>query len=127
MLKHPDLFAAGRVMGLPSRHGLAINQFGAMPRPTKYGTEANFQANYRLTPSFLDAHKAPFTSQNRIWIGGFEAFESDVSDYDALLTREGIAHSVESPQQMAHAWDPGWMSDALASLSEDGSQMRAGS
>ena len=69
-----------------------------MPRPS-YGTDANFQANYRLTTAFLDAHKAPFVSSNRIWIGGYNVFQTDMSDYDALLTAEGIAHSTETPQQ----------------------------
>jgi hypothetical protein len=125
LLKHPDLFAAAASWDFPADMA-SFNQFGASSAD-QYGTDANFQTNYRLTPSFLDAHKAPFTSQDRIWIGGFEAFETDVSDYDALLTSEGIAHTVETPQLMAHDWDPGWMSDALASLSEDGSQMRADS
>ena len=80
-------------MGLPRRHvelrpvrRLSANQ---------YGTDANFQANYRLTPIFLEGHKLPFISSNRIWIGGYQAFQTDMSDYDALLNSEGIPHTTE--------------------------------
>jgi hypothetical protein len=66
----------------------------------QYGTDANFRSNYRLTQAFLDSHKGPFTSANRIWIGGYQAFQADMTDYDARLTAEGIAHSTETPWQV---------------------------
>ena len=84
-----------------------------------YGTDANFQANYRLTSSFLDAHKAPFLTNNRIWIGGYSAFGDQVADYDSLLSSEGIQHTTEPPQQMEHRWDSGWVQIALSALSQD--------
>ena len=74
----------------------SYDQFGSSSA-NDYGTDANFQANYRLTPAFVDAHKAPFLSNNRIWIGGYSAFQTDMSDYDALLTSEGILHTTETP------------------------------
>ena len=89
-----------------------------------YGTDANFQANYRLTEAFLYAHRAPFLTSNRIWIGGYGLFQADDSDYDALLTSEGIIHSTETPQYMAHRWDSGWVSIALAALYQDSLNMR---
>jgi hydroxyacyl-ACP dehydratase HTD2-like protein with hotdog domain len=84
-----------------------------------YGTDANFQANYRLTPAFIDARKGPFQSNNRIWIGGYSVFQNDVSDYDTLLTSESIAHTTETPQNVAHGWDSGWVRIALAALYQD--------
>jgi hypothetical protein len=67
----------------------------------------------------VDARKAPFLNNNRIWIGGYSLFQADVSDYATLLTSEGIAHSTETPQNMAHRWDSGWIPIALAALSQD--------
>jgi hypothetical protein len=90
-----------------------------------YGTDANFQSNYRLTPAFVDAHKAPFVSSNRIWIGGYSAFQTDMSDYDTLLTSEGIAHSTETPTLVAHRWDSGWVPIALAALAQDSANLPA--
>jgi hypothetical protein len=74
-----------------------------------YGTDANFQANYRLSAAFLGAHKGSFTSANRIWIGGYSALGQDMTDYDALLTQQGIAHTTGTPTSMAHRWDSGWV------------------
>ena len=84
-----------------------------------YGTDANFQTNYRLTSSFVDAHKAPFLSQSRLWIGGYDVFPTDISDFDALLGSEGILHMSETPTLMAHRWDSGWTPIALAALRQE--------
>ena len=88
-----------------------------------YGTSANFQANYQLSTTFLDAHKAPFVSSNRIWIGGYNAFQTDMAAYDSLLTTEGIAHSTETPTSTDHSWDSGWVPIALAALEQDSLNM----
>jgi len=84
-----------------------------------YGTDANFQANYRLTQAFVDARKGPFMTKNRIWIGGYGLYQTDDSDYNTLLTSEGIVHSTETPTSMAHRWDSGWVPLALAALYQD--------
>jgi hypothetical protein len=84
-----------------------------------YGTDANFQANYRLTSAFVGAHEAPFLTNNRIWIGGYNAFQTDISDYDALLTSLGIKHTNGPSQLIAHSWDSGWVPAALAALYQD--------
>jgi len=78
-----------------------------------------FQANYRLSAAFLDAHKAPFVGTDRIWIGGYNVFQTDMTDYDSLLTSEGIAHSTETPTAMAHRWDSGWVPLGLAALEQE--------
>jgi hypothetical protein len=67
----------------------------------------------------LTAHKAPFLSNNRIWIGGYSLFQTDMSHYNSLLTSEGVAHSTETPQLMAHRWDSGWVPIAPAALRQD--------
>ena len=99
LLKHPDLFTLAASWDFPADSS-AYDQFGSSSADS-YGTNANFQANYRLTPAFVDAHKAPFLSSNRIWIGGYQAFQTDLSDYDALLTSDGIPHTTETPTPMA--------------------------
>ena len=96
----------------------SYNQFGS-DSAAGYGTDANFQANYRLTTSFVDSHKAPFLTNNRIWIGGYSLYQTDDSDYDTLLTSEGILHSTETPTGVAHRWDSGWVPQALAALYQD--------
>ena len=117
ILKHPDIFALAASWDFPASM-TSYSGFGADSQ-SGYGTDANFQANYRLTTAFVDAHKGPFLSKNRIWIGGFAAYQPDDAAYDALLTSEGIAHTTETPTSMAHRWDSGWVSIALAALYQD--------
>ena len=123
LLKHPDIFAVAGSWDFPADMS-TYDQFGSSSG-NNYGTEANFQANYRLTRTFVDAHKVPFLSQNRIWIGGYEAFRTDMADYDALLTSDGIAHTTETPTLRAHTWDSGWVSIALSAMSQDGAALAA--
>jgi hypothetical protein len=117
ILKHPDLFTLAASWDFPADMS-RFDQFGGSSS-ANYGTDANFQSNYRLTQSFLDANKTPFLANNRIWIGGFNAFQQDVIDYDALLTSEGIVHTMNTPQNIPHRWDGGWVPNALAALYQD--------
>ena len=119
ILKHPDLFTLAASWDFPAD----MSSYDEYDSADGYGTDANFQANYRLTPSFVDARKGPFSSNNRIWIGGYSAFQTDISDYDALLTSEGMAHITETPQNMAHRWDSGWVPLALAALYQDSTNL----
>ena len=47
-----------------------------------------------------------------------------MSDYDALLNSEGIAHTTGTPTLMPHRWDSGWVPIALAALSQDSQNLR---
>jgi hypothetical protein len=123
LLKHPDVFALAASWDFPADMA-TYDAFGSSSG-NQYGTDANFQANYRLTAAFLSAHSAPFLAKNRIWIGGYNTFRTDVADYDALLTSQGIVHSTETPQSMAHRWDSGWVPIALTALSQEGAALGA--
>ncbi len=116
ILKHPDLFTLAASWDFPAGMS-SYNQIGGAS--TDYGTNANFQANYRLTASFLNVHKAPFVNRDRIWIGGYAVFRKEISDYSALLTSVGIAHTTGTPRPMAHRWNSGWVPVALAALYQD--------
>ena len=68
LLKHPDVFAVAASWDFPADMS-SYDAFGSSSAD-QYGTDANFQSNYRLTANFMDAHKAPFLTKNRLWIGG---------------------------------------------------------
>ena len=123
LLRHPDVFAVAASWDFPADMA-SYDAFGSSSA-SNYGTDANFQANYRLSRSFVDAHKAPFSTHNRIWIGGYNTFQTDMSDYDALLTSEGIEHTAGTPTLMAHRWDSGWVANALATMSQDAGGLAA--
>ena len=95
IFKYPQLFSLAASWDFPADMS-TYDAFGSSSANV-YGTNSNFQTNYQLTPSFLDANKTPFLSSNRIWIGGFDVFQQDMTDYDALLTSEGIAHTDRDP------------------------------
>ncbi len=117
LLKHPNLFTLGAFWDFPADMS-SYNELGSDPAAS-YGTDANFQANYRLTQAFVDARKAPFLSSNRIWLGGYSLYGTDVTDFDALLTAEGIPHTLGPMQDVTHAWTSGWVPAALTALAQD--------
>jgi hypothetical protein len=121
ILRHPDKFTLAASWDFPADMN-AYDEYGTNSSDS-YGTDANFQANYRLTAAFLAAHAAPFRANNRIWIGGYHFFRQDVADYDTLLTAEGIRHTTETPTEMAHEWESGWVPIALAALEADSLNM----
>ncbi len=125
ILKHPDLFQLAATWDFPADMA-SYNSLGSDPADN-YGTDANYQANYTLTNAFLAAHKAPFLSQNRIWLGGYFYYQYDVTDYDARLTAEGIAHTLgPMTSASAHSWTSGWVPAALAGLSHDSTLLGSG-
>ena len=116
ILKYPDLFTLAASWDFPAD----ISSYDEYSdSAVSYGTDANFQANYRLTQAFIQAHAAPFQDSNRIWIGGYSLYPTDVSDYDALLTSEGVQHTMGPSVDMAHTWNSGWVPAALAGLYAD--------
>jgi hypothetical protein len=121
ILKHPNIFQLAASWDFPADMS-TYDAFGASTT-TAYGTELNFQANYRLTRAFVVAHRAPFVGSNRIWIGGYKVFGTDMVDYNTLLTSEGIVHGREMSQFVAHRWDSGWVPIALAALRRDSANL----
>ena len=117
ILKHPDLFTLAASWDLPANMS-SYDQFGSNSA-SNYGTDANFQANYRLATDFVDAHKGQFLVNKRIWIGGYNLYPTDDSDYNNLLTSEAIVHSYVSQQYSAHSWDSGWVPTAMAGLYQE--------
>ncbi len=123
ILKHPGVFTLAASWDSPFDMS-SYDQFGD-DSAADYGTEANFEDNYRLTKAFVYAHRAPFMISNRIWIGGYGLYGNDDFDYNALLTSEGIDHSAEPAQYMLHRWDSGWVPIAMAALYQDSRYIHA--
>jgi len=123
LLRHPTLFAVAAAWDFPAKIS-TFDQFGASSADN-YGTDANFQAKYRLTRRFVATHRAPFAKHKRIWIGGGNVFAKDVASYDALLRSLGIAHTTAMRQSIAHRWDSGWVPGALQVLSRESAGLSA--
>ncbi len=119
ILKHPDLFALAASWDFPADMS-TYTEYGTSTQG--YGTQANFAANYELTAGFVAAHDTPFLSANRIWIGGYALYQQDMTDYDALLTSQGVVHTDGLSQALTHRWDSGWMPAAVAGLYQESLQ-----
>ncbi len=113
-LKHPSVFSAVAAFDFPGDMS-SYDEFGSSSA-NDYGTESNFQDNYELTSSFVDALKAPFTTQDRILISEGPVFQSQVADFDDLLTSQGVMHTLLNQTSDAHNWTSGWLSGAIAGL-----------
>ena len=115
LLKDPQVFDAAAAFDFPA--GMTdYAAFGASSA-TDYGSQANFQANYELNQSFIDTYKAPFTTQDRLWMSEGPLYGSDVANFDTLLTSQGVMHTLSTSQTGdAHNWTSGWVSGAVAGL-----------
>jgi hypothetical protein len=114
ILKYPDLFTVAAAWDFPAN----MSTYAQFDASSNYGTEENFQNNYRLTSGFVNARKAPFLVNNRLWISGYNAFQPDLNDFDSLLTSLGIQHTNGVPSLVPHSWNTLWVPGALAGLSE---------
>jgi hypothetical protein len=114
LLKHPDLFDLAASWDFPSDMS-AHDEYG-QGSAACYGTDANFQANYRLTSQFVGLHRAPFEQDCRIWIGRGPVFMNSVSRYELILTAAGVRYTAGTTPDGPHRWDGGWLPAAVAAL-----------
>jgi len=115
LLKHPSVFNAAAAFDFPADM-TTYNGLGTSTADD-YGTQANFQNNYELDQSFIDTYKAPFTTEDRIWISGGPLYASQVADFNNLLTSQGVMHTLSTTETNdAHSWTGGWLSNAVAGL-----------
>ncbi len=113
LFKHPTVFSAAAAWDFPAD---MPNYDSIASASGNYGTNANFQANYQLTGSFIDGLKAPFLSQDRIWMSGYAVFQKDIADFDALLTAHGVDHTLAPQAASVHAWQGSWLPEAVSGL-----------
>ncbi len=115
LFKHPTAFAHGTFWDWP--FDMTIANYGGYGAGTGvYGSDANFVTNYQMTQSYLDAHKAPFQTTNRIWIGGHVAFQADVHDADVAFANNGMLHTTDADILRGHTWSSGWIEAAITEL-----------
>lgn len=114
LFKHASVFDTAAVWDFLA--GLRVSSDYRSSSSNNYGTDANFQDNYRMTDSFIDRWKLPFIAKDRIWISGYDVFQNDVADIDALLTSHDASHTLATQTYAAHSWSGGWLSGVIARL-----------
>jgi hypothetical protein len=88
-----------------------------------YGSDANFQDNYRLTDAWIAAHQGPFQTATRLWLSydqgtyfGYPTFLDEVSAFAARLQAHQVQFMRTGGATRPHAWGSGWLSEAVAGL-----------
>ena len=114
LLRHPGLFSLAASWDFPADMS-SYDEYG-LGSAACYGTDASFQDRYRLTRHFVNAHKAPFTQDCRIWIGKGRVFADNVSRYESVLASEGVRYLTGGVLDNPHRWDGDWVSAALVAL-----------
>jgi hypothetical protein len=123
LFRHPTVFAAGGFWDAPfmmTAYDGTDPTFGSTvggASAVNYGTDASFQANYRLSTTNVTTWKnaSNFGTVNRIWIGGSSAFTADVAAFKSELTSLGVAYTgTWNTTGDNHAWHPNWVNDALS-------------
>jgi hypothetical protein len=114
LFKHPSAFDAAAAFDFPADMA-AYDAYGSSSGGN-YGTDANFQNNYRMSGTFIDTWKAPFTAEDRILISEGPVFQNEVADFDALLTSHGVEHTLLTQTSDVHSWPGGWLSDDITGL-----------
>jgi energy-coupling factor transporter ATP-binding protein EcfA2 len=115
LFKHPTVFDAAAAFDFPA-DTTSYTSLGSSTADD-YGTQANFQNNYELDQSFINAHQASFTTQDRLWISQGPLYGNDVADFNNLLTSQAVMHTLSTTETNdTHSWTGGWVSTAVAGL-----------
>ena len=107
ILRHPDLFDAACVWDAPLM----------MDRPGRYNSGAVFQTqesfeNYRVS-YLLQKNAGAFRAAKRIGLVGYCNFRDDMQQTHELLDRLNVPHVYVGGSRHDHAWDSGWVEEAV--------------
>ena len=119
LLRNPSVFAAAAAWDFPADQP----DTSIWDMLHNYGTDNNYQANYRLTNGWIAARKAPFQSAMRLWLSydegtylGSPTFLSEVSAFAGRLQSNQVRFMRTGGETREHSWTSGWLSKALAGL-----------
>jgi S-formylglutathione hydrolase FrmB len=112
LLRHPDVFGQAAAWDAPL----------AMSQPNRYGmeeifaTQENFE-RYRIT-SLLRQKAEVLSGRPRLIHLGYGNFRDQHLAVESLLNELQIPHVFRDGPQRPHAWDSGWLPDAVRLLME---------
>jgi esterase/lipase superfamily enzyme len=112
LLRHPDVFGKAAAwdapfdMAQPNRYGMdAI-----------FGSQENFE-HYRIT-TLLKQQAEVFSTGKRLIHLGYDNFRDHHVAVEKLITELGVSHEYRDGPRRPHAWDSGWLPEAVALLVE---------
>ena len=122
MFRNPALFTAGAFWDFPADMVWSqTSDYGG--GDIVYGTEDNFESNYQLTHTFINAHRALFHSHPRLWLSGDPVvFQIEVQDLASRLNTAGIPYLYSDDESTSGSandtWASGWVDRAIVALDE---------
>ena len=116
LLPASPYLCARSLLGFPGRY-VELQRVRRLSRFVRDGRQ--FSNQLPPDPGLGRCLQSSVSSENRLWIGGYDLFGADVNDFNNLLKDEGVAHSTEVPTRMAHRWDSGWVPLAISALYKD--------
>ena len=121
LFRNPSVFAAAAAWDFPADQA-DTSEFDMLDN---YGTDANFQSNYRLTDAWISARKAPFQTTARLWLShdqgtffGSPTFLEEVDAFAGRLQTNGVQFLRTGGATRPHAWTSGWLPEAVTALHE---------
>ena len=117
LLKHPDLFTLAASWDFPADMP-NYAEFGTSSE-AEYGTDANYQANYRLTAAFLECVRGAVYRQRPDLDRRIQQVRDRRVGLRLAAHLRRHPHTTETPTSMAHRWDSGWVPLALSALEQE--------
>ncbi len=113
LLRHPDVFSRAAAWDAPLMQARP-DRFGMGPI---FGTPENF-AHYQIT-KLLRCRADDFRGEPRLIHLGYDNFRDHHLSLEALLREERIAHIFRDGPHRRHAWESGWLPEAVELLTAE--------
>jgi hypothetical protein len=107
ILRHPDLYDAACVWDAP----LMMDQPGRYNSGAVFQTQESFE-NYRVS-YLLQKNADAFRAAKRIGLMGYCNFRDDMQQTHELMDRLNVPHVYVDGSRHNHAWDSGWVEEAV--------------
>ncbi len=119
LLRYPERFGcaaawdAPLVQASPDRYGM----------DKVYATQANYE-NYSFLPLLAQrAEELRRTRSRRLTVLGYNVFQDQIQQAGDELQKLGVPHFFHNDTQRKHAWDSGWLSEAVQDLASCSSEL----
>jgi hypothetical protein len=115
LFRNPTVFHAAAAWDFPANQP----DTAAWGMLGNYGTDTNFQNNYRLTADWIAARKGSFQTAMRQWLSRDYALDLDqVLAFKERLQADYVQYLMTGGATRIHSWTSGWLREAVAGLQE---------
>jgi S-formylglutathione hydrolase FrmB len=112
LLRHPDVFGRAAAWDAPMEQDRP-GRYGSVEI---FGTEDNFE-KYRIA-ALLEQRAADLGTEKRLALLGYGKFREQHRATHARMERLKVAHGYHDGPERGHAWDSGWLAEAVVFLTE---------